>query len=202
MLRVAVRLPQMTGSVGEYLADVTALEAAGADTIWVDDVALDPWITLGAIAALTHRARLGCLLASMGRWPVSRLGPCASTVSKLSRGRLVVGIPAGGKLRNHMSTLREAGATIFTAGAQDRSADGVILEVESADQLGSPQGADKEVWAAIAIPSDRQAWTRAISDYAAAGATGILVAWDPRLVDLLRGAGEPDDRTDLLIATG
>jgi len=202
MLRVAVRLPQLTGGVGEYLADVTALEAAGADTIWVDDVALDPWITLGAIAALTHRARLGCLLASMGRWPASRLGPCASTLSKLSRGRLVVGLPAGGKLRNRVSTLREAGATIFTAGAQDSSADGVILEVESADQLSGSQSADKEVWAAIAIPPDRQAWTDAISAYAAAGATGILVAWDSRLIDLLRGAGEPDDRTDLLIATG
>jgi hypothetical protein len=99
-------------------------------------------------------------------------------------------------------TLREAGATVFTAGAPDRSADGVILEVESADQLGGPQSEDKEVWAAIAIPPDRQAWTRAISDFAAAGATGILLGWDPRLIDLLRGAGEPDDRTDLLIATG
>ena len=202
MLPVAVRLPRMTGSVGEYFADVTALEAAGADTIWVDDVALDPWITLGAIAALTHRARLGCLLASMGRWPASRLGPCASTLSELSRGRLVVGLPAGGRLRNQVSTLRAAGATIFTAGAQDLSADGVILEVESADQLSGSQGTGKEVWAAIAIPPDRQAWTGAISAYAAAGATGILVAWDPRLIDLLRGAGEPDDRTDLLIATG
>jgi hypothetical protein len=192
----------MTGSVGEYLADVTALEAAGADTIWVDDLALDPWITLGAIAALTHRARLGCLLASMGRWPASRLGPCATTLSKLSRGRLVVGLSAGGRLRNHVSTLRAAGATIFTAGAQDSSADGVIFEVDSADELSGSQSTDKEVWAAIAIPPDRQAWTGAISAYAAAGATGILVAWDSRLIDLLRGAGEPDDRTDLLIATG
>ena len=202
MLRVAVRLPHMTGSVGEYLADVTALEAAGADTIWVDDVDLDPWITLGAIAALTHRARLGCLLTSMRRWPASRLGPCASTLSKLSRGRLVVGLPAGGRLKNHASTLREAGATIFTAGSEDRSAHGVILEVESADQLSGSQSTDQEVWAAIAIPPDRQEWSRTISAYAAAGATGILVTWDSRLIDLLRGGGEPDDRTDLLIATG
>jgi hypothetical protein len=36
----------------------------------------------------------------------------------------------------------------------------------------------------------------------AAGATGIIVPWDARLIDLLRSAGEPDDRTDLLIATG
>jgi hypothetical protein len=35
-----------------------------------------------------------------------------------------------------------------------------------------------------------------------AGATGLIVSWDPRLIDLLRSAGEPDDRSDLLIATG
>jgi hypothetical protein len=35
-----------------------------------------------------------------------------------------------------------------------------------------------------------------------AGATGVIVPWDPRLIDLLRSAGAPDDRTDLLIATG
>lgn len=202
MLRVAVRLPAVTDNVGEYLADVTALEAAGADTIWVDDVAIDPWILLGAIAALTHRARLGCLLASMGRWPASRLGPCAATLAKLSRGRLVVGLPAGGRFRNHVSTLHGVGAKIFTTGSQDKSIDGVILEVDSADQLSGLQGAHIEVWAAIAIPLDRQAWTRAMSAYEAVGATGILVPWDPRLIDLLRGAGEPDDRTDLLIATG
>jgi hypothetical protein len=202
MLRVAVRLPPLADNVGEYLADVTALEAAGADTIWVDDTALDPWIMLGAIAGLTHRARLGCLLTSIGRWPASRLGPCAATLGKVSRGRVVVGLPAGGRLRNHVSTLRAAGAKVFSGGSHDPSGDGVIFEVESAGQLNAPTGAHIEVWAAIAIPPDRETWTRAINAYAEAGATGILVPWNPRLIDLLRGAGEPDDRTDLLIATG
>ena len=38
--------------------------------------------------------------------------------------------------------------------------------------------------------------------YGAAEATGIIVSCDPRIIDLLRNAGEADDRTDLLIATG
>jgi len=202
MLRIAVRLPPLTADVGEYLADVTALEAAGADTIWMDDAAGEPWIVLGAIAALTHRPRLGCMLTSRTRWPASRLGASAATLGQVSRGRLVVALQAGGRLTNHISTLHQTGAKVFTAGAHDPSADGVIFEVEAADQLQEASRTQKEVWAAIAIPSDREAWTRAISVYAAAGATGILVPWDPRLIDLLRGAGEPDDRTDLLIATG
>jgi len=36
VLRVAVRLPIAAGRIGDYLADVTALEAAGADSIWLD----------------------------------------------------------------------------------------------------------------------------------------------------------------------
>ena len=50
------------------------------------------------------------------------------------------------------------------------------------------------------FPRDRR--TFAVETNGQPGATGILVAWDSRLIDLLRGAGEPDDRTDLLIATG
>ena len=53
MLKVAVRLTATIADVGEYLADVTALEAAGADTIWVDDSVLDPWIVLGVSASPT-----------------------------------------------------------------------------------------------------------------------------------------------------
>jgi hypothetical protein len=34
-----------------------------------------------------------------------------------------------------------------------------------------------------------------------AGATGIIVPWDPRLIDLLRNP-DPEDRSDLLISTG
>jgi len=41
MLRVAVKLPAATGRIGDYLADVIALEAAGADSIWID--AKSPW---------------------------------------------------------------------------------------------------------------------------------------------------------------
>src|ERR1700736_4248260 len=132
MLRVAVRLPPITDDVGEYLADVTALEAAGADTIWVDDSAHDPWILLGAIAALTHRCRLGCLLLSSAPWPAARVGPCAATLAQLSRGRVVVGLPAGRKLSRHLPSLRAAGAKILAMGSPGQTADGIIFEVDSA----------------------------------------------------------------------
>ena len=201
MVRVAVKLPAMIPDVGEYLADVTALEAAGADTIWVDDTGLEPWIVLGAIAAVTHRVRLGCMLTSIGRWSPSRLGPSIAALQMLSPGRIVVGLPPRGTLGHHVAALRAARARIFITGSHEKSADGVIVNVDSADQMSAVPDAAMEVWATIAVPPDREAWTRALSTYEAAGATGVIVPWNSRVVDLLRNP-EPDDRTDLLISTG
>src|SRR6267143_2119095 len=102
MLKVGVLLPAAIADVGEFLAEITALEAAGADTIWVDDSALDPWIVLGALAAVTRRVRLGCRLTSLQPWPPSRLGPAAATLQTLSRSRTVVGIPGSRNPSSHI----------------------------------------------------------------------------------------------------
>ena len=50
---------RLGGDVGELFADARALEAAGADSLWViarDDQ--DPWILAAALAPTTWRARL------------------------------------------------------------------------------------------------------------------------------------------------
>jgi predicted DCC family thiol-disulfide oxidoreductase YuxK len=187
VLKVAVRLPATIDDVGEYLADVTALEAAGAAAIWVDDTGLEPWVLLGAMAAVTHRVRLGCLVTSTGMWPSESL----KALQKLSRGRTIVA----------MSWPGQAGTKIFTAGSKKEAATGVIFEVESGDQLTHARDAHIEVWAAIEVPPDRATWVEALSAYETAGATGVIVPWNDRVLDLLRNP-EPDDRTDLLISTG
>jgi hypothetical protein len=186
VLQVAVRLPATIDDVGEYLADVTALEAAGAAAIWIDDTGLDPWVLLGAMAAVTHRLRLGCMLTTRA-WPSETL----ATLQKLTRGRTIVGESKPGQV----------GASIFRAGSKREPATGAIFEVESADQLGGPRDAHIEVWAATEVPPDRAAWAETLSAYEAAGATGVIVPWNARVLDLLRNP-EPDDRTDLLISTG
>lgn len=201
VVRVAVKLPGEITNVGEYLSDVTALEAAGADTIWIDDTALEPWVVLGAMAAVTHRVGLGCLLNSIDDWSPDRVGASASALQVLSRGRVVVGLPARGIPAGHLAALRAAGTKILTTGSQQGLVDGVIIDVQSADDLPDAPGTVVEVWAAVAVPPDREAWSRALSTYEAAGATGVIVPWNSRVVDLLRNP-EPDDRTDLLISTG
>jgi len=132
-------MPADFGDAAEFLADVRALEAAGADTIELeggDDA------VLGAIAAVTHRVRL-------------RAGAPASAdvLQKLSRGRVIHGTPEG------------------------------------------------ESWARVAMPADRESWATMLREQEGAGADGVIVNWDARLVDLLRNP-DPDDRSDLLMSTG
>jgi hypothetical protein len=76
---------RLGGDVGELFADARALEAAGADSLWVlarDDQ--DPWILAAALAATTWRARL-VVVGAVDR-PETR-----TTLDRISRGRLVIG---------------------------------------------------------------------------------------------------------------
>jgi hypothetical protein len=80
---------RLGGDVGELFADARALEAAGADSLWVlarDDQ--DPWVLAAGLAATTWRARL-VVVGAVDR-PETR-----TTLDRLSRGRLVIGDRAG-----------------------------------------------------------------------------------------------------------
>lgn len=59
-----------------------------------------------------------------------------------------------------------------------------------------------ERWTHVDVPTGRDAWRAIRSAAAASGATGIVVANDPRLLDLLRNPDQVEDRSDLKIATG
>jgi hypothetical protein len=213
MLRVGVTLPAAAGRIGDFLPDVTALEAAGADAIWLDaDTAAstEPWILLGAIAAVTYRIRLGANVGSTAGW----LG-AVDTLGRLSSGRVVVGVPPGRDPKALVEQLKSPRSApsppsvLFhsrTQGEARRLAplvDGVILTGGDKEVRAlRAHEADSEVWISAPVPSDKASWVDLMSALQSAGATGVIVPWDPRLIDLLRSAGEPDDRTDLLIATG
>ena len=211
MLRVAVRLSPATGRVGDYLADVIALEAAGADSVWLDATAAastEPWILFGAMAAVTHRVGLGVTVGASAGWRSA-----VDTLGRLTRGRVVVGMRPRGETRTLVEEVKNSSALppsilliCTTNGEAERSAllaDGVIVAGGEDDvrALRRKEG-DLELWVDVSMPTDKAGWAHMMAALEAAGATGIIVPWDPRLIDLLRSAGEPDDRTDLLIATG
>jgi hypothetical protein len=81
-LLIGVRL-SATGDAGELFADAKAIEAAGADSLWVDAADGDPYVVLAALAAVTWRVRL---VARGAPTDVAARETCAT----LARGRLVV----------------------------------------------------------------------------------------------------------------
>lgn len=82
VLLIGVRLAP-AGDAGELFADAKAVEAAGADSLWIDAADGDPYVALAALAAVTWRVRL-----------VARGAPAdlvaRETCARLARGRLVV----------------------------------------------------------------------------------------------------------------
>jgi alkanesulfonate monooxygenase SsuD/methylene tetrahydromethanopterin reductase-like flavin-dependent oxidoreductase (luciferase family) len=59
-MKVGVLFPSRFEDPGEFLADARAMEAAGVDSVWMEDGdGLDPMLALAAIAAITSQLRLG-----------------------------------------------------------------------------------------------------------------------------------------------
>jgi len=81
-MKVGVLFPSRFEDPGEFLADARAMEAAGVDSVWLDDSGdgLDPMLVLAAVAAVTTQLRLG-LRGGSGRG--------LETLQQLSRHRVV-----------------------------------------------------------------------------------------------------------------
>lgn len=91
------------GSVHDYVAMAREAEGTGWDGVFAwDDISVDrddvwdPWVVLGAMAAVTERVTLGAMVFSLPRrrpWKVARE---TITLDLLSNGRLVVPVGLGG----------------------------------------------------------------------------------------------------------
>ena len=91
------------GTVHDYVAMARDAEATGWDGVFAwDDISVerggvfDPWVVLGAMAAVTERVTLGAMVFSIARrrpWKVARE---TITVDNLSNGRFVLPVGLGG----------------------------------------------------------------------------------------------------------
>ncbi len=218
MLRIGVLLPGDTGRLGEFLADARALETAGAHALWLEEGTQDPWMLAAALATVTSRARLGVSVAS--GIPVEVLVPRLRTLDDLSRGRAELrgSAASAGPARQLIRAVDRC--RFFSEAEEDGWAslsgmiDGIVLSGREPDEdrvrieqararIGpAPRSAAIECWVQVKLPQSHADWRGMLSAYDAAGADGLLVSLDPRLVDLLRRADEEDDRSDLTLALG
>lgn len=149
-MKVGVLLPSRFEDPGDFLADARAMEAAGADSIWIeDDGGHDPMLALAAIAAVTGQLCLGLILpnSSSAFEAVSWRG--FETLQHLSRRRGMVGVPQDRKivttmnewLRVDVPADREAWARSLKDAEPDF--DGVIVPLDPRllDILRNPEDA-------------------------------------------------------------
>lgn len=217
MLRIGVRLPRRFEDSGEYLADARAMESAGADSLWLDAEGYDPWLLLAGVATITGRVRLVVPVSSTDLRASQDLDAKVATLSRLSRGRValaVAGGPAGVEALFELA--RRAHCCVILEGASERAglADGVVGPGESPERFRAAvepvtlfREREKltgpfERWATITMPDTPETWRSLRREYEAAGATGLIVPLDPRLLDLLRNGDEEEDRSDLRVAQG
>ena len=101
--------PQGPGQIQQALVDVAGrAESAGADTLWVadhllqmdphasfDEPMLEAYTTLGFLAAVTNRIRLGTMVTWASIRPPALLVKAVTTLDVLSGGRAWLGVGAG-----------------------------------------------------------------------------------------------------------
>jgi hypothetical protein len=178
VVRIGVLLPAASPRAGELLADVSALDAAGAYAVLVEGSDPEAFVVLAAAAAITRRVKVACV-----RGEIFAAGAFA-TLNWISGDRAV-------------AFARERDAELSPT-------DVVIITGPQPGELASQAKrlAPAEVWAEVSVPADRRGWAQMLAAYEEAGASGVVVPWDPRLVDLLRNPDADDDRSDLQMSTG
>jgi hypothetical protein len=77
----------------------------------------------------------------------------------------------------------------------ERLARGRLVVAEERERLG-------ERWMHMPFPKSRDDWRAARAAALESGATGIVLANDPRLLDLLRNPDQTFDRADMNLSTG
>src|SRR5205807_390493 len=94
-MKVGVLLPSRFEEPGEFLADARAMEAAGVDSVWMEDGGdYDPMLALAAIAAVTAKVRLGLILPDAPSPKEGGLDRAFETLQHLSRNRVITLYPS------------------------------------------------------------------------------------------------------------
>jgi Luciferase-like monooxygenase len=219
MLEIGVRLPDEIASVGEWLAEAQALEAAGAGWLWLgsSDGGRAHWPLLGGLSVVTRSCRLGLIASASEARGTAELARHAVTLDAMTRGRFALAVPASASWNALTTNLKQAEGDVALLHAVDelppasRPPRALLLSARPAEdvealvsRLPEPkaEAASWTIWVETVLAPNRLEWKQVLADYERAGAAGLIVTHDPRLLDMLRNPDLEDDRADLQLAQG